>query len=238
MEAGAHTSRVQRNLARIGESFGYDVAVTLFQRTVMISVSRRDDFSVNHTLLRKISHGSPVNFSRISRLSTLSWEACDEKLTLEGIRSRYEDIMGQKRISRWLVLFFVAIANAAFCRLFEGDCVSMGFVFMATLAAFFLRQEMARRHVNHLVMVTTCAIAASFIAGLDGYFNLGTTPSISVATSVLFLVPGVLLINAVMDVLQGYVLIGLSRAISAFNLIICIAVGLSVTLFLLGMTVI
>jgi len=49
---------------------------------------------------------------------------------------------------------------------------------------------------------------------------------------VLFLVPGVPLINGVIDIVEGHVLIGCSRLIGALLLILCIAVGLSVTLLM------
>jgi uncharacterized membrane protein YjjP (DUF1212 family) len=60
-----------------------------------------------------------------------------------------------------------------------------------------------------------------------------TTAEIAIATSVLFLIPGVPLINGVIDIVEGYTLTGGSRLIQAFLLIICIAVGLSFSLVLL-----
>ena len=54
----------------------------------------------------------------------------------------------------------------------------------------------------------------------------------ALATSVLFLVPGVPLINGVIDIVEGHILIGCSRLINALLLIICIAIGLSATLLM------
>ena len=48
----------------------------------------------------------------------------------------------------------------------------------------------------------------------------------------LFLIPGVPLINGVIDIVEGHILLGLSRIINALLLVICIAIGLSVTLLL------
>ncbi|MFR6381589.1 MAG: threonine/serine exporter family protein [Odoribacter splanchnicus] len=45
---------------------------------------------------------------------------------------------------------------------------------------------------------------------------------------------GVPLINSILDILEGHVLVGLSRTINATILIICIALGLSMTLLILG----
>ena len=58
------------------------------------------------------------------------------------------------------------------------------------------------------------------------------TAETALATSVLYLVPGVPLINGVIDIVEGHVLIGCSRLIGALLLILCIAVGLSVTLLM------
>ena len=59
-----------------------------------------------------------------------------------------------------------------------------------------------------------------------------TTSEIALATSVLYLIPGVPLINGVIDILEGHTLTGISRLTNALLLIICLAIGLSFTLFL------
>ena len=50
--------------------------------------------------------------------------------------------------------------------------------------------------------------------------------------NVLYLVPGVPLINGLIDITDGHIQIGISRFVNAFMLIICIAIGMSVTLML------
>ena len=77
-------------------------------------------------------------------------------------------------------------------------------------------------------------IRQTSIAALGVYSDWGTTQDVALGTSVLFLIPGVPLINSILDILEGHVLIGFSRAINAAILIICIALGLSMTLLILG----
>ena len=48
------------------------------------------------------------------------------------------------------------------------------------------------------------------------------------------LIPGIPLINAMLDILDGHVLMGVSRLIQASTLIICIALGLATTMLLMG----
>ena len=167
-------------------------------------------------------------------MSGLSWDAYDHKLPLGEVESRFRAIMEEARMSRWKVLALVACANAAFCRLFGGDWVAMALVFAATLVGFFVRQEMSARKLNHLVIFVVSSFVASLVASAGVSRGWGGTPEIALATSVLFLIPGVPLMNSIIDILGGHVLIGVSRAMNAGLLIICIAIGLSATLLLLG----
>ncbi len=237
MAVGSHTSRVVRNVTRIADSFDYGVDMTVFQRNITMTIKHRDDYSIRRTYVRRIP-AAALNFRTISDLSSLSWDAYDNHLELAEIQKQYSRIITRSPMSRWLVLVLVAFANAAFCRLFGGDLMAMGLVWVATLVGFFVRQELMKRHVNHMVVFVVCAFIASLIAGLGFRYHWGTTEDIALGTSVLFLIPGVPLINSIIDILEGHVLVGWSRAINAFILIICIALGLSMTLLILGKEVI
>ena len=136
MGVGSHTSRVVRNVNRIAESFGYGVDMTIFQRNITMTVKHADDYSIRRTYVRRIP-ALALNFRTISDLSSLSWEAYDHDLPLDELKKRYAVITTQPRMSRWVVLILVAFANAAFCRLFGGDWIAMGLVWMATLTGFF-----------------------------------------------------------------------------------------------------
>ena len=74
------------------------------------------------------------------------------------------------------------------------------------------------------------AFAASMYASVAMIFD--TTSEVAIATSVLYLIPGVPLINGVIDIVEGHVLNGIARLTSALMLIVCIAVGLSCTLMI------
>lgn len=232
MGAGAHTSRVVRNMSRIAEAFGYRVAITIFQHTIIMCATDKEDSSVRQTLVTKINH-QPINFKTISLLSSLSWEVGDDHLTVHEFKHRYKEIVSKQRLSRWVVLLFVAFANASFCRLFQGDFQSMLIVFFATLGGFVLRQELNARKVNPIISVTSCAFVSSLIGATGVYFGWGGTPSVALAASVLFLIPGVPLINSVIDILEGYTLMGISRLMGSFIIIICITLGMALTLYLL-----
>ena len=172
----------------------------------------------------------PISFERNSDLSALSWEAVDEHLPLDEIRARYERLISKPSIDPIFVLLTVGLANASFCRLFGGDWTAMSIVFTSTLVGLAAKQRMQAHKVNHFIIFILSAFIASLCASAALSFDC--TAHICLATSPLFLVPGVPLINGIIDILDGHVLIGFSRLVNAMSLIVCIAVGLSMTLIM------
>lgn len=226
--SGVHTSRVIRNSQRIGESQGVDIQLTSFQKSSIITAH---DAASGEAITRVVKIPPlPISFERNSDLSALSWDAVDERLPLAEVRKRYTELIAKPRIDPIFVLLTVGLANASFCRLFGGDWTAAGIVFTATLVGFAAKQRMQAHGINHFLIFIISAFMASLCASAALRFDC--TAEMALATSVLFLVPGVPLINGVIDIVEGHILIGCSRLINALLLIICIAIGLSATLLM------
>jgi uncharacterized membrane protein YjjP (DUF1212 family) len=234
MSSGAHTMRILQNVSRMAENFGYQLDLSVFQMSVIITITNKDDQSKRLTLNKKTKQ-LLINYTFVSDLSTLSWDTYDRHLSYEEVMRRFHEVISQKRTSRWLILILVSFANASFCGLFSGDIYAIELVFVATLVGFFVRQEMMRRHVNHLVIYTTSAFVAGLIAGMGYILHWGHTPEIALASCVLYHTPGVQLINSVLDIIEGHVLTGIARLVNASSLIVCTAIGLFTALLLLGL---
>lgn len=214
--SGVHTSRVIRNSQRIGTSQGIDIQLSSFQRSTIVTAH---DPESGEAVTRVVKIPAlPISFERNSDLSALSWDALDERL------------ISKPRIDPIFVLLTVGLANASFCRLFGGDWTAMSIVFTSTLVGFAAKQRMQAHGLNHFLTFIISSFLASLCASIALRFDC--TSETALATSVLFLVPGVPLINGVIDIVEGHILIGCSRLINALLLIICIAVGMSATLMM------
>lgn len=227
MAVGAQTSRIQLNTVRIARSFGYKVNLLIFPKTLSITLLDNEK-SHTYTYIKK-TPAIPLNFKINMKLSELSWQAFDEKLPLKELWRRFKSIVMEKRESRWTVLLLVSFANACFCRLFDGNLTSMAIVWVATFVGFYIRQELTRRGLNQLAVFVICAFVSTMIGVSDFVYFHGGTEDMSLGTSMLYLVPGVPLINGVMDIVDHHVLDGIARLANACLLIICIAIGLSAT---------
>ena len=150
-------------------------------------------------------------------------------ICLDTLWEKYEKIIARPKMDPLCTLFLVGFANASFCALFGGDWTARLIVFSATLIGFYLKQIMQKKKFNHYLVFIASAFIASMVA--SSALTLETTAEIAIATSVLYLVPGVL--NGVIDIVEGHVLTGCTRLIQALLLVLCIAVGLSCTLMLI-----
>lgn len=234
--AGAQTSRVLRNVCRLADSFGFKIHLLVFPRTLMMTLTR--DGAEPLTVVRK-TRPAALNFRVLSELRILTWDVFKNGLSPEECRARYEEILRGNRFSGVRLWAFVALANAAFCYLLGGYLLENGgvrsclVVFLGTFLGFFVRAALTKHGVNHLIVFTLSAFVASFVAGLCAR-GLQFHTDLAISTSVLFLVPGVPLLNGVIDMIDGHVLAGLSRVVNATSLVLAMTLGLILTVVLLG----
>lgn len=232
MRSGANTERTVRNVTRISKSFGYEAAIAIFQRNITMTIQDTADTSKGCTSVKQ-QMPPHLSLSIVNDLSALSWQSFDTNMSLDEVKERYSEIVSKAHSSNFIVLLFASFAIAAFCELFGGDYYAMLIVFLSTLVAFSLRLFLLKLKFDVRAMITAVSFTASFTAYLIGTFLISTnTLNVAVSTSVLFLIPGVHIINSVTDILDGHVMTGIARAVSSIILVICIAIGLYATLSL------
>lgn len=229
LSSGAYTSRVARCTERIGNSYGYDVHMIIWLKYINLSIAQKDNYEHRRT---QVSSNPPMNtnFRVIAELSALSWQIHDNKVTLKEARIRFNHIMQQKRNGFLATLFFTSLANAAFCKLFEGDIGALLCVFMGTFAGFASRHILTKLHVDVRAVYVLASFISSFVAYIFVHFGITKTPSIAIGLSIIYLIPGIQVINAFADVLHEYTLMALSRGMNTSILLTCIAVGAYLTL--------
>ncbi len=224
MSSGASTHRTRITMKRIANSLGYGIELLITQRALMLTIIETDK-QYFFSRMKRISPLHP-NFRMVSGISHLSWNIKEQNWGIEQIKSEIQRLKALPHYPRWILLAMVGAAGAGFCNLFGGDAINMGVSFIATVIGLFTRQEAARKNFNPYLCVFFAALVASFLAGLAEQFEIGGDPEKAVATSVLFLVPGIPLINSVTDMIDGNIQNGVVRAINGLLIAFAIALGL------------
>lgn len=224
MSSGASTHRTRLTMERIARGLGYGIELLITQRALMLTIIEKDQQHFFSRLKRISPHG--VNFRIVSGISHLSWNVMEESWTIAQISEEVQRLKSLPHYPRLVVLGLVGLAGSAFCNIFGGGPTEMAVAFVATVVGLFVRQEAIRVKFNPYLCIFFAAFAASLIAGLAGHFKLGADPDKAFATSVLFLVPGVPLINSVTDLMDGNIQNGMVRAMNGLMIAFSIAMGL------------
>lgn len=224
MVSGASTGRIRNNINRISNSFGYSTDMLISQRTLMLNIYNEETGYFFNSLKRTPAHG--VNFAIVSGISRMSWLVVEQKWSVEQINKDLIRIAALPHYPRMLVLTVVGLAGAAFCRLAGGEALDMAMVFMGSFCGLFVRQEAHKKRFNPYICILFAAFTSSFIAGLPMKLQIGDAKEVAFATSVLFLIPGVPLINSFSDMIDGNLQNGLIRGLNGFIISFAIALGL------------
>lgn len=226
----ADSNRIDRNMRRIAVYMGIPVDkfhMHITYTTLMINIS---DGGQSVTKFQKCTtHG--VNMTALSEISKLSWRAIEKNYSLDEYENELRKIETAKHhYPRWLTVTGIGLACAGFGKLFGCDWSAALITMIAASVAIFARQEMHKRHFNNYMTVGISAFIAVFIACLGSWLNISNTPHHPIFACVLFLIPGVPLINCVDDMLDGFTIVGVTRAVIASITIGAISFGMAFAL--------
>lgn len=232
LQHGADSHRVEETVHRIGTSLGCNwMDILVSPNVLLVTTTSGQEFRTKTRRIVRIG----VNLWVVTAVHRLSRRITSGELDRFQARAELERISTEPpRYNRWTVVLMVGAACAAFSQLFNGDWAALAITFGAAAVAMFARQELSKRHFNNLIIVTICALIAGLIAGGGAWLNLSQQPEAAIVSSVLLLVPGIYLINAAEDLIEGYVLIGLARGVVGLLISLAIALGLLIALRLTG----
>ncbi|MCU7694228.1 threonine/serine exporter ThrE family protein [Haoranjiania flava] len=233
LESGAHCGRINRNVRRIADAMGIDTEIFFDYSGMILTTKFKDDPTVTSTHYKKVK-GHLVHFDTLADISVFSWKVHDEKLSFNEVAEEFEEISSRPHLPRWQVVLGVGVACASLCIISDGNWIDVLFSFFASMLGLIVRQEITKRRYNIMIAVTAAAFVTSMIVSLNVVYDLGAAPDKALATSVLYLVPGVPLVNSVIDLIEGYVSTSIQRGFYGAFLLLCIAVGMAFSILIFG----
>jgi uncharacterized membrane protein YjjP (DUF1212 family) len=131
-----------------------------------------------------------------------------------------------------VTLVAVSVAGAAFCYTFGGSYFEMLITFGATFFGLLTKQILVKKSVNAFICTYFSALAAALFIAIVYKVGPATQLEHAFSTCALFLIPGLPLINFIIDLLDGNILFGLERGINALIHAFAIALGLTTVLYI------
>ncbi len=231
LSSGANTERTRITTSRIAEALGLQSEVFITHQTIQLFLSHKKQESIYHQLKRPFSYTN--NFTLLSGISRMSWKIAEEKWTLNQIKSELTRLQSLTPYPRWLIVMAVAVAGAAFCRLFGGAPAAMMATFVATIIGQLTHLQAKHLKFNPYLSVYMASLMASLVSLFFIKLVVGIDREHLLSASLIFLIPGVPLINSFSDFIDGNILNGLLRTINGLLIVFSIALGLMAALLVM-----
>ncbi|NIY81798.1 threonine/serine exporter family protein [Vibrio hepatarius] len=219
---GAESTLVGDLMRRFGMAAGMDevevslsassiVVTTVYQEHCITTARRCPDRGINMRVITQVQR-----ICIMLERGIIDYSMAKQKLN---------DI-SPERYNRWLVVVMIGLSCAAFSRLAGGDWVVFAMTFLASSTGMVVRQEIGHRQFNPLMNFAATAFVTTVVSAQAMIYDLGNAPFVVMASSVLMLVPGFPLINAVADMLKGYINMGIARFVMASLLTLATCLGI------------
>ena len=224
MSSGANTNRIRLTMQRIGKSYKFKTDFLITHRAIMLTL-KDSDGNVSFNELKQTYNHTP-NFKIVSGLSKLSWQIVEDKPSIKQVNEEVKRLKKLAHYPSFIVLSVVAFACSAFCRLNDGNLIEMLFVFIAAFSGLFLKQVLAKKKVNPYFNIFIASFFSATVAGALGLMLPYKHDNILLITSILYLIPGIQLINSISDILDGNTINGMVRAFIGVVVSFAISTGL------------
>ena len=222
LESGAETYRVEETIVRIGLSFGVDDAESFVTPTGIITSLTKDSTTV--TLVRRITSRG-VYLNKIDLINNLSRQVQAQSMTIDELNTELINISQSDRYSAALTLFSSCAAAGCFALMFGGNIKDFFAAFIIGACIKIVSTICQKLDINSFFINSLggglCAILAIILMKLNICANLDKT----IIGSIMLLVPGLTITNAIRDTIAGDLLSGITKAAEAFLVAISIAVG-------------
>lgn len=233
LASGAHCGRVNRNINRIANEWGFDVHLQLTFKGVLTTVKDRHN-STNVVTRYQEAPEHSIHLNVLSEVSALSWRVYDAKLSIEEVEEQFARIKAIKPYNALTIATAVAFSCGGLCLFSFGDYMNALVAFVAAFVGYLVRTAIAKRSYNAMISISVAAFITTLITGLGTTFSIGSNPQAAMATAVLYLIPGVPLINSVIDLIEGYISSSINRMLFGGFTLLCIAAGMTICITLIG----
>lgn len=230
LRAGATARRINETLPRFAAAFNYGIDLDVGPKYISITLLDKNTHALFSGTRNTPAYG--VNFKTISGIQRLSLAVKKDDVPFADVRKELDRIMQLPHYPKLLVLLCVSVAGAAFCYNFGGSFTEMGVAFGATFTGLFLKQQLQKKSFNPYGCTFLSALLAALVVGFFYLLDRDLLLERAYATCTLFLIPGVPLMNACIDLLDGNIVYGMERGVNAMIHSLAIALGLSIALII------
>lgn len=227
MEWGANARSIHEAISHVALGLGCDSAEALCQHAAIIIMLRRGEEGCSQ--MGKVGeHG--VNLRGMQNLQEVVLRVSRGELSYSEARSEVNQIPTRtKQYPLWIVCIATGLACSAFGRLLDADWSSFLPTMVGAATGQWLRHALLSRGYNIFLTAGVVSFVASSLAVIGARLAGSTHLDVAMVSAILLLIPGVPVLNAQIDVIEGKPNLAISRALRITFLLLFMALGLSLS---------
>nr|WP_040852054.1 threonine/serine exporter family protein [Planococcus antarcticus] len=226
MESGAETYRVEDTMIRMAVSQNM-INSHCFVTPTGIMFSPSEELATR--FVRVNNRGTDLE--RVALVNSVSRKLVAGEYTLQ---QAYEEMMiidqTNYRFNIWVQTLAASTASACFFILFGGSWFNLPFPFIIGGIGFIIVETILTETRVKIFAEFIGAFVVGILASIAVYTGFATNLDTLIIGSIMPLVPGLLITNAVRELMAGYFVSGLSKGAEAFLTAFAIGAGIAVVL--------
>lgn len=233
LSSGAETYRVEDTMCHILRTTECESIEAFALMTGIVATINGDEMEQPITVVRTIQSRS-TNMNNIIKVNEISRRYCGGKLSLDEAYTQLKCVK-EKQYRRREFNIATAAITTGFAMMLGGSMLD---VTAATAVGFWLAACMSVGSITRMNGIVLDILSCIGIAFLTMILREFAAPSLNmdivIVSSIMPIVPGVAITNAIRDILQGDYLSGCARTLEAFLKAASIALGAGIGMALGG----
>ena len=230
VESGAETYRVEDTMYRLCKAYGA-TTIDAYATPTLLIIS----FTINNELYHNIKrvHLKNTNLSKIEEVNKLSRKISNQPIPLAELEHELSSINIQPVYKPLTIVAASGICTFGFGffhggRINEAICASLIGIVIACV------QNILNKYESSSFLKSFClSFILTMLASICGIYGF-CDRDVAIIASIMVLVPGVAITNAVRDSVSGDLVSGMARTMEAIIVAVAIAIGSAIALIMMG----
>ncbi len=231
LKNGAEVHRVEDSVTRICRAYGAVHTEVFCIHSVIIAAARMADGAYS-SQIRRIQSVSN-NLSALEDFNALSRKICSGEYSFEEADELIRNIKNRKPYPLFFVLFGGILAAGAFAVFFGGSWRD-GIVAAIIGLIITTIDNLKLPHLNPMAKTLLLSFLAGTLSSLSVRIGPGENTDMIIIGTIMLLIPGLALGNALRDLVGGDTLAGTLRIVQSCLSAVMIAIGYTLALLLTG----
>lgn len=223
LENGAEIYRVEDTVERIirSKTNAKDVDVYSTFNVIILSFTFENEV---HTNVRRVKNRSNKLFY-VDKVNQFSRDFCAGKFSLEEAFVELKKIKASKGKPLFEKILGGGIASGAFSILLSGGVTEMFISFFVGVLSYYSSFVMEKNGMGYFVVNYLYGVIVSLLTMIAAHFVPDINQGVIIVASMMALLPGIMITNAMRDLMSGDATSGLTGAVLAILISTALAMG-------------